>query len=54
MGGLPPLNFYKLIDRTSFSKRAIASRVFSWVEKAVRRKNFSPLFPKPAPGVPTT
>ena len=29
MGGLTPLNFYKLIDWTSFSKRAIASRVFS-------------------------
>lgn len=34
--------------------RASASIVLSFVPKAVRRKNPSPLAPKPEPGVPTT
>ncbi len=34
--------------------RRIASSQSSWVPKAVRRRNPSPLGPKPTPGVPTT
>ena len=33
---------------------AIASMVFSRLPNEVRRKNFCPFLPKPAPGVPTT
>ena len=34
--------------------RRMASSQSSWVPKAVRRRNPSPLGPKPTPGVPTT
>ncbi len=34
--------------------RRMASAQSSWVPKAVRRRNPSPLGPKPTPGVPTT